>query len=276
MAGQEQGVVSLPPLPVTCSVDDALGGKVQIAQPETGFRFGSDAVLLASAFSTQDGARVLDLGTGTGVVGLCMAYRLPTIHVTAVEMDPNMAAIARHNVALNHLQDRMRIVSGTIGKEDLGLADNAFDAVVFNPPYFHPSRAQSAAGDQRSLARQGDGQELGIWFKAARRYLKPGGHVAVILRAEALADILEHMAKGFGAVRMIPLWPKAGRAAKNMIVSAVKGSRAPLTVEAGITLHTENGGQTAAATHILWHGGTLEEAQALSLHTTTTDGIEKN
>ncbi|MGB1046211.1 MAG: methyltransferase, partial [Candidatus Puniceispirillaceae bacterium] len=94
----------LPDLPdgVEVTHDHLLDQQVHITQPKTGYRVGSDAVLAAASLTAGRG-RVLDLGAGVGGISLCIARRLSGVHVTAVEIDPVAAALARYNVAVNGL-----------------------------------------------------------------------------------------------------------------------------------------------------------------------------
>src|SRR4029078_6514792 len=89
------------------STDDFLGGRISIVQPRGGHRAGSDALFLASARPARSGKRVLDVGAGVGVAGLCLLARVPDIDVTAVEIDAALCALAEHNAARNRLTDTL-------------------------------------------------------------------------------------------------------------------------------------------------------------------------
>ena len=95
--------------------DHLLGKTVSIMQPKSGFRVGTDAVLLAAAIGVNRG-RILDMGAGVGGVSLCLARRLDAVQITAIEIDPVMAALAQRNVAANGFDDRLRILRDDIAK----------------------------------------------------------------------------------------------------------------------------------------------------------------
>ena len=101
------------------TTDDAfLGGVLQILQPRTGYRAGLDAVLLAAAAPIVSGkaAHVLDVGAGTGVVGLAVARRIADAHVTLVERDPQLAALAHANIVRNRLSERARLIQADVSQ----------------------------------------------------------------------------------------------------------------------------------------------------------------
>ena len=116
----------LPDLPdgVEVTHDHLLDQQVRITQPKIGYRVGSDAVLAAASLTAGRG-RVLDLGAGVGGISLCIARRLSGVHVTAVEIDPVAAALARYNVALNGLDQQVRVVDADITAMPAMLANAA-------------------------------------------------------------------------------------------------------------------------------------------------------
>ncbi|MGB1924808.1 MAG: methyltransferase, partial [Candidatus Puniceispirillaceae bacterium] len=128
---------AMPSLPddVAVTHDHLLDKQVQITQPKTGYRVGSDAVLAAASLTARRG-RVLDLGAGVGGISLCIAHRLQSLQITAVEIDPTAAALARYNAAINGVHQRIRVVEADITAMPAVMA-GSFDHVVSNPPYHH-------------------------------------------------------------------------------------------------------------------------------------------
>ncbi len=88
--------------------DTVMGGRVKLLQPRRGYRIAVDAVLLAAAVDARAGESVLDLGAGVGAVGLCIAARVAGCHVTGIELQPELAALAERNVALNQAGERVQ------------------------------------------------------------------------------------------------------------------------------------------------------------------------
>lgn len=248
----------------TC--DMFLGDKVVIHQPQKGYRAGVDAVLLAACVRSKynnEAPTLIDLGAGAGTVGLCAAVRLPTLQAVLLEREPDLFALALHNVAVNGLSDRVRAVmaSVTAGANDLSavnLAAESFDICAANPPY-HDEGAGTAAGHALKAASHAmPADALEDWARFMARMTKPGGHVLMIHKAEALPRILAAFATRFGRLRVLPIYPRAGASANRVIVEGVKGSRAPLEIRPGFVLHGEGNAFTPAASAILRQGAALE------------------
>ncbi len=247
--------------------DDAfLGGAVRLVQPRKGYRAGLDAVLLAAAAPVVAGqvARVLDAGAGAGAVGLCVAARCPQALVTMIEREAAMAALARRNVVLNGFGTRVRVVEADIG-DRRGLArlqdalpNGAFDHVVANPPYHDETAGTLPTGPQKAAAHAMAAEDLEAWVRFMARMACADGTATMIHLARALPAVLAAFAGRFGAIVVRPVHARAGQPARRILVSGIKGSRAPLTLAAGFVLHGPDGHAfTPEADAILRHGAGL-------------------
>ena len=148
-------------------------------------KVGTDGVLLGAW--AEGGERVLDIGTGTGLLALMMAQRFPHAHVTAVEIDHEAAAQAADNIRLSPFADRMTVVDDDV----CVFADNCnlkgvFDAIVCNPPYF--VRSLKNPDSRRAVARHADGLPFSRLFSVASNLLSPGGRFSLILPADLKAE----------------------------------------------------------------------------------------
>jgi tRNA1(Val) A37 N6-methylase TrmN6 len=227
--------------------DDAfLGGRLRFLQPGTGYRAGIDGVLLAATVEASPGEHVLDVGSGVGVVGLCVAQRLPDVRITMVERDTGLAALARRNVERNGFAGRARIIEADVLKPlgespELAAVAESFDHVLANPPY-HVEGHGTAAGDPvKAGANAMPAGALDRWLRFMAAMARPGGQVTLIHRAEALPELLPALAGRFGGAVLLPLHPREGQPALRVIVRAVKGSRAPLELRPGLVLHSADG-----------------------------------
>lgn len=228
------------------SDDAVLGGRLRLLQPLRGHRFGHDAILLAAATQARAGEHAVEFGAGVGAAGLALAMRCADVRVTLVEIDERLVALAQENAERNGLASRVRAialdVAGTAAAfAAAGLPPGSADRVMMNPP-FHPApRTNVSPHAARAAAHVADGDLLGRWVKAALRLLRPGGALGLIYRADGLADVLAALSRGFGAVDVLPIHPQPGAAAIRVIVRAVSGSRAPLTLLPGLSLSDADG-----------------------------------
>lgn len=243
--------------------DDAfLGGLLTIRQPKSGYRAGLDAVLLAATLPPVAASlpyNVLDLGAGVGTVGLCIAARFPTTHVTLLEREADHVALARHNIAANQLADRVRVVQADIAMparcfETGDLRADFYDAVFANPPYHAEGRGTPAPDALKAASHAMPIASLDTWVRFMARCTKPGGTATLIHRADALAEILMAFTPRFGAIQILPIQPRTTEPANRVIVRGTKGSRAPLTLGTAFILHAEDGAPTLAAQSVLRQG----------------------
>jgi tRNA1(Val) A37 N6-methylase TrmN6 len=229
--------------------DAVLGGRLHLRQPRRGHRVGHDAILLAAATGGAYGERAIDLGAGVGSAGLALARRVPGLRVTLVEIDQALCELARQNVVLNRLEERVEIVRADAGHLDLPPA--SADRVLMNPPFNDPVKQNVSPDASRALAHMADPDTLRLWTKSAARVLKPQGILTLIWRADGLADALNALAADFGAVVVLPVHPRPGVPAIRVLVRAQKSGQAPPALLPGLELNDANGKPSAAAEAVL-------------------------
>ncbi len=235
------------------SVDAWLGGRLTLLQPRSGHRVGSDAALLAAAAGMIDG-RIIDAGAGVGAVGLTLINRSERSSADLIEIDPDLARLAGDNAARNGLTARVRVLQIDLGdagaRREAGLADEAADCLVTNPPFFDRRMVRVSPDASRARAHVLSSREAGVaplvgWIRACLALLSPGGRFVMIHRPEALAQILAAADGRLGALALLPVHPRAGASAHRLLVSGVKGSKAPLRIAPALILHQMDGGLTA-------------------------------
>jgi tRNA1(Val) A37 N6-methylase TrmN6 len=226
--------------------DAFLGGRLTITQPAKGFRAGLDSVLLGAAVGHTAGA-VLDLGAGAGTAALVALVHHPGLTATLVEADPEVAALASANIAVNKMGKRAGVLTLDVtasgrARASAGLRADTFVSVIANPPFFATGSGTRASA-RGGAARQMTADQLDLWVKTAATHAAPGGEVTFIHTAEALPALLQSFTARFGALTVLPLVPREGEAANRVLVRGIKGSRAPLTLLASRALHTPAGRQ---------------------------------
>lgn len=230
-----------------------LGGRVLYRQPAQGHRTGIEPVLLAASVPARPGDRVLEAGLGAGAGLLCLAARVPGLHGTGVELDPDTAALARGNLRDNGLPDWPVLDMDVLALR----APGAFDHAYANPPWHDPAGTRSPEG-RRVLARQAGEAGIERWAAALAASVRPGGTVTLILPGAAAARGLGALhGAGCGGLALLPLWPKAGRDARLAVVQGRRGSRGPDRVASGLVLHCGDGAYTPEADAVLRGGMAL-------------------
>jgi len=237
--------------------DDAvLGGRLKLLQPRAGHRFGHDAILLAAAVAANAGERAVDLGAGVGAAGLALAARVAGLAVILVDIDAGLAALAAENAARNGLADRVSALTLDVAASEqafaaAGLTSGAAEHVLMNPPFRNSARQQVSPDPGRRRAHAAPRDAFRVWITAAERLLRSGGTLTLIFSADGIGDVLAAIDERFGALAVLPIYPKPGAPAIRILVRAVKARRAPLTLGPALLLNGADGRPTVEAEAIL-------------------------
>jgi tRNA1(Val) A37 N6-methylase TrmN6 len=223
--------------------DAFLGGRLLLRQPKSGHRAGHDALLLAAATPARAGDRVVDFGAGVGAAGLAVARRVGAIELVLVEIDAALAGLARVNADANAIAADVIVLDVTSDARVLaeaGLAGDSVDVVVMNPPFNDGARHRASPNKAREMAHLAPAATLESWIDASRRILKSGGVLTLIWRADGLAEVLAALDRGFGSLKILPVHGNAAAPAIRVLVSAVKGGKAPTQIHAALMLNDES------------------------------------
>jgi tRNA1Val (adenine37-N6)-methyltransferase len=227
-------------------LDDLGRGGLRIIQHPGRFPFAMDPVLLAHFVRLRRRDRALDLGTGCGVIPLLLAAKYPEAHIVGLELQPETAEMAARSVALNGLQDRVRIDCGDYRQVAALYGHGKFDVVTMNPPYREPGRGRISPEAGRAVARHELSGTLADAVKAAAIAVKFGGRVAVVFLAERLADLMvEFRAHRLEPKRLRLVQPRQGKPANLVLVEAVKGGGVGLHIEPPLVVYDEGQDYTA-------------------------------
>ena len=230
--------------------DAWLGGRLTLLQPKRGHRVGTDAALLVAAAGGVGQGRIVDVGAGIGAVGLALATLSPLVSVDLVEIDAETARLAESNAAGNGLQARARVLrlDALVPKErrEAGLAQSA-NCVVTNPPFFDAGMVRVSPDEGKARAHILAEAGLAHWIEASIAMLALRGRFVMIHRPDAVGAVLAAIKGRLGALALLPVYPTLGVSAHRVLVSGVKGSKAPLRLAPGLILHAADGRLTAEA-----------------------------
>lgn len=238
--------------------DIFLKGALTIEQPSKGYRAGTDAVLLAAAAAAIHVGKALEAGCGVGTALLSLASLRAdsTLQLTGLEKDEAAWRLAVSNAKANSVSGEVKFVLGDVLVPDEALL-GAYDLVFSNPPYFDDDQAIRDPDAARHAAYI-LGAPLDAWIKGMLAMATPKGRFLMIHRADRLPDILAALRGRAGDIGICPVRPRAGTPAKRVLVSARKGSRAPLRLLAGIDMHPPVGeGRFSADYQAICDGGVL-------------------
>lgn len=248
---------------IESTVDAFLGGALEMLQPRKGYRAGLDAVLLAAAVPDRPKSfRVLDLGAGVGVAGLCVARRCPLAEVTLLESAPALSALARANIARNGLATRARVIEGRIGARwqtlsTAGLERESFDNVIANPPFHVEGKGTSARSALKAASNAMAAGSIEAWVRLMAAAARPRGRLTIIHTPEALPALIAALAGRFGAISVTPVHARSGERALRVIVEGIKGRRGPLELRPGLIVHGNDGAFTPELAAVLRDGAAL-------------------
>lgn len=208
------------------TIDTFFDGKLHIKQGVSGYRFSLDAVLLAGYAGPLADGRLLDLGTGCGIIPLILAFRNPNIVAFGIEIQQDLAALAISNVNANHMQNRITVRQQDMRDLKPDMIGGPVDVVVCNPPYHKPSSGRLNPDVQRAIARHELQVNLGDVLQTGRRMLRTGGRFITIHTAERIVELLSQMRlEGIEPKYMRSIHSQLDTEAKLILVDGVKGAR---------------------------------------------------
>lgn len=213
-----------------------------IIQNPARFCFGMDAVLLSGFAQARQGERVLDLGTGTGIIPILMEAKTKASDFFALEIQEESADMARRSVRYNHLEDKIRIITGDMKDASKIFGASSFDIVTTNPPYMIGQHGISSASDAKAIARHEILCDLDDILRETAKVLRPNGRFYMVHRPFRLAEIFAKMvAYKIEPKRMKLVYPYVDKEPNMVLIEGLRGGRSRLTVEKPLIVYREQG-----------------------------------
>lgn len=235
------------------TLDAALGGRVKVIQPRKGFRFSVDALLLADFAADAHEAAAVDLGAGSGVVGLLLLQLNKAANVIGLELQDELADMAARNAEANGFSGRYRAICGDLRNIGEYVEPRSAKLVVSNPPFYKQGCGRDNQDSRTSMARRESHCTMRELVRSARYILSGTGRAAFVYPAERLAELCATCAdEKLPAKRLRLVHGKPGQRAKLALVEAAPDAKQGLTVEAPLILENEDGSYTPEAKRILY------------------------
>ena len=228
-------------------LDCLLNGR-QIIQNKKAFMFGIDAVLLSdfAASSIKKNDKVIDLGTGTGIIPLLLDSLSPAKSISALEIQKESADMAKRSVMLNGLEEKITIVQGDLKKVSSFFEKHSFSVVTCNPPYMNDSHGIQNKSEPKNIARHEIFCNLEDVISAAAYLLAPHGRFFMIHRPYRLPEIFSLLLKYNMQPKLMQLvLPSAGKEANMVMLEARKNAQARLKIAPDLCVRTKEGEYTA-------------------------------
>ena len=225
--------------------DTFLNGRIKVKQDRSGYRFSIDSILLACHAGPRPGDKVLDLGTGCGIISLILAYREPNLKIFGIELQKELADISVSNVKENQMDSSITIICKDIKELNNNMISGPVDLVVSNPPYRKAESGRINPDMQRAVARHEIKVSLSDITATVRRVLRTAGRFVTIYSAERITDLLTHL-RSAGIepkfLRMIHSGVKTE--AKLVLLEAIKGGRSGVKIGPPLIIYNEKGAYT--------------------------------
>lgn len=223
-------------------LDDLHRNGYRIIQNEKAFCFGMDAVLLSGYAAVREGERAADLGTGTGIIPILLEAKTGGEHFTGLEIQAEMADMARRSVALNHLEEKIDIVCGDIKEASQIFGAASFDVVTTNPPYMNDAHGLQNPDPVKAIARHEVLCTLEDVVREGAKLLVPGGRFYMVHRPHRLVEIINTMTSfKLEPKRIKFVHPFVDKEANMVLIEGIKGGKSMIKVEKPIIVYKEQG-----------------------------------
>ena len=227
-------------------IDDLEYKGLKIIQNKNGFCFGIDSVLLSDfAKDIKKDAKVLDLGTGTGIISILLCAKTNLKHITGVEIQKQVYNMAKKSIELNNLEDKFEIINEDIKNIDKIFELNSFDAIVTNPPYKKYNTGLKSKDETQLISRHEVMCNLEDIIRTASKLLNSNCSLYMVHRPDRIVDIIETLKKYKIEPKLIRfVYPKIGKEPNLLLIKATKGGKEFVKIEKPLIVYNEDGTYT--------------------------------
>ena len=227
-------------------IDDLQYKGLKIIQNTEGFCFGIDSVLLAHfANDIKNGSKVIDLGTGTGIIGTLLCGKIPNVQMCGVEIQEEVYDMAKRSIILNHLEDKFTLINANIKELEGSKEEGTYDVVVTNPPYQKDHTGVQNENEKKLLSRHEISASLEDFIRVSGKLLKEKKDLYMVHRPHRLVDIIELLRKyKLEPKKMQFVHPKVGKEPNLVLIKATKYANPFLKIEKPLYVYEENGEYT--------------------------------
>ena len=227
-------------------IDDLEYKDLKIIQNTKGFCFGIDSILLSDfAKNIKKGAKVLDLGTGTGIIATLLCRKTELSEITGIEVQEEVYEMAKRSIQLNHLEDKFKLIQDNILNLNHYFEKNTFDAIVTNPPYKKKETGVQNEDAKKLISRHEIEASIEDFIKVSKDMLKDKGEFYIVYRPERLVDLLSLMRKYKIEPKKIRfVYSNMHAVSKLVLVQGIKNARPFLKLEPNLYIYDDNGNYT--------------------------------
>lgn len=224
-------------------IDDLGINNLKIIQNEKGFCFGIDSVLLSDfAKKIKINSKVLDLGTGTGILPILLSAKTKLKKAVGIEKQKEVYEMAKRSIKLNNLENKIEIINEDILNLEKIYEKNTFDVIITNPPYKKKNTGIKNEDKKKIISRHETTATLEDFIKISKDFLKDKGEFYMVNRPERLVDILSLMRKYKIEPKILRfVFSNKYKEPKLILIKGIKNAKPFLKIEKNLYIYDENG-----------------------------------
>lgn len=223
-------------------IDDLEYKGLKIIQNKDGFCFGIDSILLSDfAKEIPNNAKVIDLGTGTGIISILLCKKTQLSKIIGIEIQKEVYELAKRNIKLNNLENKFELINENIKNLEKILEKNSYDAIVTNPPYKKENTGLTNENKLKLISRHEIEANLEDFIQISTKLLKNNGIFYMVHRPERLTDIIESLRKNKLEPKVLQLvYPKINKQPTMILIKAIKNAKPFLKIKEPLIIYNEN------------------------------------